>query len=1140
MPFRMPPATQALRSTVNGPASPISSHDPVELPAVVSCTDPDVDIPSSSIRLSAPPPLPPKPLHLTVSKKSASASRPDRLQTYGTRSGERRATAAKRGELPRWSRIISVEAEQDEVDESLPATIKAGKFLGEQARVSDDEADEANERVSRREIDVAFARASEEPTMHDLLADTGNSSYRRGQGQESSTDASGTYRSAAGTLTGRGGSTIKRKTIYFDPTLENPLLPDPKTTEVLRTGDYSARTVGDQFARIDNAGNHDGDDRHAAGVSGVIDSGAAPMHQPTLPSPQTDGGGFQTPSLDLPELPMHAVALHPFSGEPTFGELSFAAGTHLCIEIEDLGGGWSLGYERDVGEKGRGLVPRGWYAYPAEISVHSSDIVRQDTDHSSSNTPILEARASAANSEPVVSLSSPLIPHVALDSQSDHQVCDILDQEQESVGPASEQAQVDSELSPSDGRASTYAIASIRRQLIVSGTEFEPVRGDSTQEQIPPLREADQSETKRNDKLGQLEQAASTVLLAEAAPDDQTNESQPVSRNSSAMSNLRALTGRTESPSVSTGSSLRPQSVSHGSIFYRLGLSMIPSSSSLPSSRILLGSLSIPGASILAHSHRPRPVTPTERPELLSRNPVTMTSDAFVLDWIQKGDKLDESIQDETIWHIDSGPTWRDLGEPFWVRIHSPRKVSPFGEQSYTTFQLTTYFPRTFLDPGESGSTSSSSASTVESITVARRYSDFVSFHESLAAHFQILSLPQLPPKVFGSTRFSQDFIEERRRNLERWVEKIGKHPVLRDSELVRGFLSMTEIRDLRALLAHTDAASAEPLFFARVFHPEFNIDVNEAEDIGVSFETEAKAIEISGGWTEASASLNNYRQMLNGKSGAGQANSLQTCATTLAQVVSASALFPASYDASLAFNPEELDQAGEERGRRRIQRNREGALSWTEPDPDAFATTKAVQATAEHLDEISEAIDFTARVDLEHVELVLQELARPAAQHTRLISLHREVVGEYRRLSRLSLPDPRLARCETILNITSAELDYIRRERMAQLRKGMQAWLDAEIKSREESLERLLSARSYFEKDSLAMVTFTGAGLYSRLEKPQSSPVYPPLPAVKSLLFPQSTTAAVRNAIGSSFLRRSTLPMRSSRGVLQYDDIED
>lgn len=65
--------------------------------------------------------------------------------------------------------------------------------------------------------------------------------------------------------------------------------------------------------------------------------------------------------LEVPDS-LPAVTLYVFVGETAFGELSFDGGIDLRIEVEDLGGGWSLGYPSAAGEQGRGLIPRGFYA----------------------------------------------------------------------------------------------------------------------------------------------------------------------------------------------------------------------------------------------------------------------------------------------------------------------------------------------------------------------------------------------------------------------------------------------------------------------------------------------------------------------------------------------------------------------------------------------------------------------------------------------------------------------------------------------------------------------------------------------------------------------------------------------------------
>ena len=62
----------------------------------------------------------------------------------------------------------------------------------------------------------------------------------------------------------------------------------------------------------------------------------------------------------------HAVALHAFSGQLEDGELSFEAGARLVVELDDIGGGWSVAYVLDRGPDSSGLVPRGYFAYVEE------------------------------------------------------------------------------------------------------------------------------------------------------------------------------------------------------------------------------------------------------------------------------------------------------------------------------------------------------------------------------------------------------------------------------------------------------------------------------------------------------------------------------------------------------------------------------------------------------------------------------------------------------------------------------------------------------------------------------------------------------------------------------------------------------
>lgn len=73
--------------------------------------------------------------------------------------------------------------------------------------------------------------------------------------------------------------------------------------------------------------------------------------------------------------------------------------------------------------------------------------------------------------------------------------------------------------------------------------------------------------------------------------------------------------------------------------------------------------------------------------------------------------------------------------------------------------------------------------------TVERRFSQFEWLYNRLSAKFGAFVLPPLPEKQY-SGRFNEEFIEKRRRALERFINRLARHPVIRYSDLLTHFLS--------------------------------------------------------------------------------------------------------------------------------------------------------------------------------------------------------------------------------------------------------------------------------------------------------------------------------------------------------------
>lgn len=72
---------------------------------------------------------------------------------------------------------------------------------------------------------------------------------------------------------------------------------------------------------------------------------------------------------------------------------------------------------------------------------------------------------------------------------------------------------------------------------------------------------------------------------------------------------------------------------------------------------------------------------------------------------------------------------------------------------------------------------------------VGRRYKQFDWLHEQLVNKFRFVCIPPLPGKQIAG-RFEQEFIEERRRQLELWLNRICSHPVLCASFAVQHFIT--------------------------------------------------------------------------------------------------------------------------------------------------------------------------------------------------------------------------------------------------------------------------------------------------------------------------------------------------------------
>ncbi|WVR03804.1 sorting nexin-4 [Kwoniella sp. DSM 27419] len=80
---------------------------------------------------------------------------------------------------------------------------------------------------------------------------------------------------------------------------------------------------------------------------------------------------------------------------------------------------------------------------------------------------------------------------------------------------------------------------------------------------------------------------------------------------------------------------------------------------------------------------------------------------------------------------------------------------------------------------------------------VRRRFQDFVFLREHLVKSFPACVVPPIPDKhrleYIKGDRFGPDFVERRRQDLQRFAERIARHPTLQRSQLVNDFLTSSE-----------------------------------------------------------------------------------------------------------------------------------------------------------------------------------------------------------------------------------------------------------------------------------------------------------------------------------------------------------
>jgi len=129
---------------------------------------------------------------------------------------------------------------------------------------------------------------------------------------------------------------------------------------------------------------------------------------------------------------------------------------------------------------------------------------------------------------------------------------------------------------------------------------------------------------------------------------------------------------------------------------------------------------------------------------------------------------------------IEPFPTSIDGPKTFEIQVKNP-EIQGEGVSAFVTYSVQTKTTLDFYPDKE--------------LLVKRRFNDFVWLQDQLLIHHKGIIIPPLPDKAIFQTnkisgnRFSQAFVEYRRKELERFLGRVSSHPVLSTSKYLQLFL---------------------------------------------------------------------------------------------------------------------------------------------------------------------------------------------------------------------------------------------------------------------------------------------------------------------------------------------------------------
>ncbi|KZP24998.1 hypothetical protein FIBSPDRAFT_734676 [Athelia psychrophila] len=467
---------------------------------------------------------------------------------------------------------------------------------------------------------------------------------------------------------------------------------------------------------------------------------------------------------------------------------------------------------------------------------------------------------------------------------------------------------------------------------------------------------------------------------------------------------------------------------------------------------------------------------------------------------------------------------------PFRVLVHSPSKRSDALAGAYTVYSVTSLFQPPPEDPQSRARAEDEDEDEQEfavpaepaRITVHRRFSHFVALHTALARRLPGIALPPLPEKQYAG-RFSTDFVEARRGDLERYVDRVVRHPVARYAEIVMFFLGCeSDLEWKRQLPHHLSLPPAGPAFFSQVYHPAFNVDADDASETLDRFDSHTRAVgkgvqglrNVFGRVREARVEMSQAERLLS---------------YSLLSLITSKPLSSASMT---GISEEEAE--GDDKGNGLL--NSDNAWCWRDECEDCLKLTKAMQKTSESLQNVADLYDDHARRTQLATHESLKGVAHPYAIYEPVVDTHRATLIRYKEATKAAETDEDVAaRCETVLNTTMAEMETYHSQKNEDFADITKEHLDGEIEFYEQVISKLRAARRNFDSPQYEALGQSPRqpSMYEReLENPRvaSAPLPQPCPHVYDSAPMRPVSVAIQEGVGM-LLRSSSSSSSSGRG---------